>query len=208
MVSTGSLAAFTLAAALLALTPGIDTALVVRTSVARGRGAAAGAAVGIGVGCLCWGAAVAAGLGALVAASPLAFGLLQWAGAAYLVWLGVGLLRGRGRGERGDAADAPALAVGGSLRTGLLTNLLNPKMAVFYATFLPQFTPAGVNVFAYTLLLVSIHVALAGAWFALLIVSTDRVAPVLRSPRVTRAIDRVTGCAFVGFAARLALAAR
>src|SRR5687767_1909404 len=129
-----SLIAFTVAAALLTVTPGLDTALVLRTAAAEGPRRATLATLGIATGCLIWGALVALGLGALLAASQLAFTVLKWVGAAYLVWLGIGMiLKPR---QTFDAGQAQPSA--GSFRRGLLTNLLNPKVGVFYVSFLPQ----------------------------------------------------------------------
>src|ERR1700761_7982906 len=102
-----ALIAFSVAAGLLTITPGLDTALVLRTAAVEGAKRAALAALGIGLGCLVWGAAVALGLAALLKASALAFTALKWAGAAYLVWLGIGmLLKPRDRFSLGEAAEA------------------------------------------------------------------------------------------------------
>jgi threonine/homoserine/homoserine lactone efflux protein len=139
-----ALLAFSLAAGLLTLTPGLDTALVLRTAAVEGPRRAWLAAIGIFLGTLAWGAAVALGVGALFAASQLAFEVLKWVGAAYLVWLGANLIfKPRDRFEIGGAVAAPTR---GStwLWRGLFNNLLNPKVGVFYASFLPQFVPAGV----------------------------------------------------------------
>ena len=145
MTVVEALLAFTLAAGLLTMTPGLDTAIVLRTAAVEGPKRAALAALGVIAGCLVWGAAVALGLGVVLEASNLAFNVIRWAGAAYLVWLGVGLiLRPRERFE--IASDATSVS-GGDLdwmRRGFLTNLLNPKVGVFYISFLPQFVPAGV----------------------------------------------------------------
>jgi threonine/homoserine/homoserine lactone efflux protein len=201
-----SLIAFSLAAALMTVTPGLDTALVLRTATVEGGRSAFHAALGICLGCLAWGGIVAAGLGMLLAASELAYTSLKYAGAAYLVWLGAKLLLSErtafdaaGGGRREGAA--------GRLwfRRGLLTNLLNPKVGVFYVSFLPQFVPAGANVAATTLLLAAIHALLGLAWFAALILATRPIATALRKPRTVRWLDRVTGGVFLLFAARLAL---
>lgn len=197
-----SLLAFTLAAALLTVTPGLDTALILRTAAAEGARRALAAGLGICLGCLVWGAVVAFGLGALLAASELAYLVLKWVGAAYLVWLGVQLLRS----TRTGLADAPPPAPGSAwFRRGLLTNLLNPKVGVFYVSFLPQFVPPGAGVAATTLLLAAIHAALGLAWFLLLVAATRPLGQALRRPRVIRALDRATGGIFLLFAARLAL---
>ncbi|HEV7383869.1 MAG TPA: LysE family translocator, partial [Phenylobacterium sp.] len=144
MTVVQALSAYVVAAGVLTLTPGLDTALVLRTAAVEGPKRAGLAALGIIGGCLVWGAAVALGLGALLAASSLAFTVLKWAGAAYLVWLGLNLiLKPRDKFELSNGAPS----AGGDfiwMRRGLLTNLLNPKVGVFYISFLPQFLPTGV----------------------------------------------------------------
>ena len=136
------LALFIAAGLLLNLTPGADMALVARCSAAQGFKAGAAAALGVGAGCWLHTAAAALGLSALLAGSTTAFGLLRWAGAAYLVWLGWGLLRAP-PGADPVAAESPAPA---GLRRlfvqGFLTNALNPKVALFFLAFMPQFIAA------------------------------------------------------------------
>ncbi len=203
------LLAYLLAAGLLTVTPGVDTAMVLRAATVEGRRPAAFAAIGIGLGCLIWGAAVALGLGAVVTASPLAFSVLKWAGAAYLLYLGVGLIWKPRRTLALDRAAAP----GGkdpldALRRGLLTNLLNPKVGVFYVSFLPQFTPPGLPMAPWVFLLACIHVVLGLIWFAALIAATIPIGRWMARPGVVTVMDRLTGCVFIGFGARLALSQR
>jgi threonine/homoserine/homoserine lactone efflux protein len=197
-----SLVAFTLAAALLTVTPGLDTALVLRTAASEGARRAFGAGLGICLGCLAWGLIVAVGLGALLQASELAYQLLRWVGAAYLLYLGVKLIRSPREAFGDDPAPKPE---GNWLWRGLLTNLLNPKVGIFYVSFLPQFIPAGANVPVMTALLAGIHALLGLLWFALLIVATQPIAGALRRPKVVRTLDRLTGSVFILFGARLAL---
>jgi threonine/homoserine/homoserine lactone efflux protein len=209
MTVAQALAAYVLPAGLLTLTPGLDTALILRTAGVEGPKRAALAAAGILAGCLVWGAAVALGLGALLAASSLAFTVLKWAGAAYLVWLGLGLvLKPRERFELGGAAGATAGSDFAWMRRGFLTNLLNPKMGVFYVSFLPQFLPAGVPAAPFIFLLAVIHVGLGVLWLAALIAATRQLAGVLRRAGVVRWLDRITGGVFLGFGVRLALERR
>jgi threonine/homoserine/homoserine lactone efflux protein len=197
-----SLLAFAAAAGVVTLAPGLDTALVLRATAVEGRRSGAWAALGIGAGCLVWGAAVALGLTALLAASAAAFTLVRWAGALYLLWLGVMLLLK----PRQALIDEAAPAVGAHpFRRGLLTNLLNPKAGVFYVSFLPQFVPAGVNVPAWSFMLAAIHVAMALAWFAVLIGAIGRARAMLRRAGVVKILDRLTGCVFLGFGLNLAL---
>lgn len=208
MTVAAALIAFSLAAGLLTITPGLDTALVLRTAAAEGPRRAVLAGLGIVTGCLAWGAAVALGLGALLAASTLAFTILKWAGAAYLVWLGLGLiLKPRQRFEL-DAA--PAESGGGLawMRRGFLTNLLNPKVGVFYVSFLPQFLPQGVPAGPFIFLLAALHAVMGLVWFAALIAATRPIAGALKRAAVVRWLDRLTGGVFLAFGLRLALERR
>ncbi|TFI58556.1 LysE family translocator [Sphingomonas parva] len=200
-----ALIAFIAAASILTVTPGVDTAMVLRSAAAGGPRPAAWAAAGIGLGCLVWGLAVSAGLGALLAASPLAFTMLKWAGAAYLVFLGLKLILRPRDTIGGEESGAAHLAPGQAFRQGLLTNALNPKIGIFYVTFLPQFVPAGANVAAFSFLLAAVHVLLSIAWFAALIAASVPMGRILRRPRVIKALDRGTGGVFVAFGGKLAL---
>jgi threonine/homoserine/homoserine lactone efflux protein len=205
MTLVQSLIAFLAAAAIITVTPGMDTALVLRTAAIDGARRGVAAAFGVGLGCLAWGASVALGLGALIAASHVAYQLLRWAGAAYLAWLGLNLLiRPRrslaARGEPGARGDSL-----GALRRGLTTNLLNPKVGVFYVSFLPMFVPAGYALAPFLFLLAAIHAAMGVAWLAILAGATVPLGRALSRPGVVTVLDRATGCVFLGFSARLAL---
>ena len=202
---TASLIAFTIAAALLTVTPGLDTALVLRTATVEGPRRAALAGLGICLGCLAWGLVVALGLGVLLEASELAYTILRWAGAAYLVYLGVKLIRSKRDGLIEEGVHESAGSGAAWFWRGLLTNLLNPKVGIFYVSFLPQFIPADANVPGTTILLAAIHAALGLAWFAALIVATRPIAGALRRPSTVRLLDRLTGGLFLLFGVRLAL---
>jgi threonine/homoserine/homoserine lactone efflux protein len=201
-----SLIAYIAAASLLTVVPGLDTALVLRSAATSGSRRAALAGLGIASGCFVWAMLVAFGLGALLSASQIAYTTLRWVGAAYLVWVGYKMLRyprrsfvpGAGGNERKGMAFA----------TGLLSNLLNPKIGVFYVSFLPQFVPAGVRVAPYILLLGAIHAILGLIWFACLIMATRPLAGLLRKPAVVQVCDRLTGGMFVAFGVGLALQSR
>ncbi len=201
--------AFLAAAGLLTVTPGLDTAMVLRSATVEGRRSAILAAVGIGFGCLIWGASVALGLGALLTASALAFTLLKWAGAAYLLYLGVRLLLHPRRTLVVDTGSAPRNGgLPSSLRRGLFTNLLNPKIGVFYVSFLPQFTPPGVPMAPYVFMLACIHVVMGLVWSGALIAATVPIGRYMARPGVVTVMDRLTGCVFIAFGARLALSRR
>jgi len=202
MTVLASLIAFFLAAGLITVTPGLDTALVLRATTSEGRRAGWRAALGVGAGCLVWGAAVALGLGAVLGASNRLFALIRFAGAAYLIGMGLRLILSRREGFTDPAAPTPR---GHPFRRGLLTNLLNPKVGVFYVSFLPQFVPTGVSFGPWCFLLATIHVALGLAWFSLLIGATHGVRRLLDRPGAVRTIDRITGLVFLAFGADLAL---
>jgi threonine/homoserine/homoserine lactone efflux protein len=205
------LLAFIAAVCVLTITPGVDTATVIRSSASNGPIAGAAASAGICAGLLVWGAGAALGLTAILAASPDAFTALKWAGATYLLYLGAKLIvkprsaldavdsAGRTRGQNG-ARDA--------MRRGFLTNMLNPKVGIFYATFLPQFVPPDANTAAFSLFLAGIHVLLTSLWFSILIALTVPLAGIIRKPFVVRLLDQLTGCIFVAFGVRLAAAHR
>jgi threonine/homoserine/homoserine lactone efflux protein len=207
MTLVQSLLAFLAAAAIITVTPGMDTALVLRTAAVDGVRRGAAAAIGIGLGCLAWGASVALGLGALIAASHLAYQLLRWVGAAYLAWLGLRLLlkprEALAPVDPRSASPTPGNTMA-ALRRGLLTNLLNPKVGVFYVSFLPLFVPAGFAVAPFVFMLAAIHAAMGVAWLSGLASATARLGGVFARPGVVKGLDRVTGCVFLGFGAKLA----
>ncbi|MGC0876853.1 LysE family translocator [Pantoea agglomerans] len=205
---TTTLFSFLFAITILTLTPGFDTALVLRSAVAQGAKRASMTALGITLGCLVWGVAVGFGLGALLLASEMAYNLLKWLGAAWLLYLGLKLLLK----PRQTAVDTqqPALQQGylACFSRGLLGNLLNPKVGIFYVSFLPQFIPAGASVALWCSLMALAHMLLGLIWNAVLIGGSHYFAGHLRKPRVLKVMDRLTGCVFIGFAAKLALSRR
>jgi threonine/homoserine/homoserine lactone efflux protein len=207
-----ALLAFTLAAAVLTVTPGLDTALVLRTAVVEGPTRAMVAGLGICCGLFGWGLLVSAGLGALLAVSALAFDILRIAGALYLLYLGTRLLmRLRGPAPATGLEPGAGEALGRDAETrrwfvrGLLTNLLNPKVGAFYVTFLPQFIPADVNVVGFSLILTAIHAVEGVLWFALLTRASTELRHWLARSAVQRALDGVTGGLFLLFGVRLAV---
>jgi threonine/homoserine/homoserine lactone efflux protein len=205
-----ALLSFTFAAGLLTITPGLDTALVLRTAAVEGRMQALLAGVGICFGCLLWGAAASFGLSALLAVSGFAYNVLRIVGAIYLGYLGIKLfIRAFARSSSHNTAE-PVLQKhkGGDgslwLRRGLLTNLLNPKIGVFYLSFLPQFIPEGVQVWSFSILLASIHAAEGLLWFLLLTNATRFFSSWLKRRRVIMAFDSAMGAVFIGFGLKLA----
>lgn len=204
-----TLFSFLFAITVLTLTPGFDTALVLRSAVAQGAKRASVTALGVTLGCLVWGVAVGFGLGALLLASEMAYNLLKWLGAAWLLYLGLKLLL-KPRQQPMIQSGQPLLQQGylACFSRGLLGNLLNPKVGIFYVSFLPQFIPAGASVALWCSLMALTHMLLGLVWNAVLIGSSHYFARHLRQPRVLKVMDRLTGCVFIGFAAKLALSRR
>jgi threonine/homoserine/homoserine lactone efflux protein len=206
-----SVAAFAVFAAVVTLTPGLDTMLVLRTTALASRRAGLCAVAGIAAGCLVWAAASALGVTAILAASRLAFDILRVAGAAYLCWLGVrALVRAHQPGmPAANTSTAGSSTVEAGLlrafRTGLTTNLLNPKVGIFYLSVMPAFLPAGVPPLAGSLLLGAVHVAEGILWLGLVVLAVNTMRGWLTRPAVKRRLDQLTGLAFLAFGARLAV---
>lgn len=207
--------AFSAAAALLTITPGLDTALVLRTATVEGPKEAMSAGGGVVTGVLAWGLLASLGLGAVLAVSEIAYRILQYAGAAYLVWLGVQMMksafgsRNKTVTTTGNAPpDASTVRATRWFWRGLMTNLLNPKVGVFYVSFLPQFTPASVPVVPFSVGLAAIHAVMGLVWFGAITLATRPFSRVLRRPAFARSMDGLTGGVLIAFGIRLALERR
>jgi len=199
----GWVLAFALVAALLTITPGVDTALVIRNTLAGGRGCGLRTSVGVCCGVVTWGVLSAAGVSAVLTASRAAYDVLRVAGAAYLLLLGVRTLLATRRPRA--TAGVPLAQAPAAFRAGMLTNLLNPKVGVFYVTLLPQFIPAGAPVLPASLLLAGIHATEGILWLAGITLAVSRASAVMQRPSVRRGLERVTGVVLIGFGARVAL---
>ncbi len=199
---------FAAVAGLLTIIPGLDTALVLRAAVTAGRRRAFATALGIGTGTLIWGVAAATGVSALLTASHLAYTILRVAGTIYLIYLGgVALWRLRSRRTAAPVVDDRRVD-GGLWRAwarGTATNLLNPKVGVFYLAMIPQFVPHGVPSLPMGLLLALVHNLEGLLWFSVLICGAHAARTWFARPSVKRAMEAVTGAALVGFGMRLAL---
>ena len=149
------LISYLIAITLLTLTPGLDTTLIIRTATIEGKVKAFQAALGINLGCIVWGIIVACGLGALLMTSDLAFNALKWMGAAYLTWLGFNLIL-KPRTQLAGLNESAATQ--NWFMKGFWGNLLNPKVGIFYISFLPQFIPHTASPVVWTMGLVLIHV--------------------------------------------------
>jgi threonine/homoserine/homoserine lactone efflux protein len=202
-------------AALAIVPPGPDTALTIRNRLAGGRRAGVFTAVGVAAGQAVWTLATSVGLAALLVASEPAFAALKLAGAAYLVLLGLQALRSglfpaaAERAGAGTAAPAPRrLAPARAFRHGLVSNLGNPKMAVFFTSLLPQFAPAGNASFAALLGLGLLFCAMTLGWLAAYAVAVARAGDVLGRAGVGRALESVMGGVLIALGLRLAVARR
>ncbi|AEG70576.1 LysE family translocator [Ralstonia solanacearum] len=214
---------FMLAVFLLNVTPGPDTAYIVGRSVSQGRAAGLISSLGVSAGCCVHVLAVAFGLTALLAASTVAFTVIKVIGAAYLIYLGGRMLLAPP--ERDDASDSPdapqaramedaAVRRPRSLRAlftqGFLTNVLNPKVVLFFLSFFPQFVDPGAGHKAVAFLaLGAVFIAMSTAWNSLVAwVAASVTRRVAGQPGIKRWLDRVVGTAFIGLGARLAFSSR
>ncbi|MER6049174.1 LysE family translocator [Streptomyces sp. NPDC001793] len=217
MITLDAIGTFALIVGLLTLTPGLDTALILRTAALGHRRRAWGVVLGIQSGTLVWGTLASLGVTALLTASHVAYLTLRWVGAAYLVWMGGRLLWATWRHSSsgspqtaGDGAGATAgTGTGDNLlagwRQGIVTNLLNPKMGAFYVAVLPHFIPAGASHLGAGVLLAGVHVLLAVAWACALITFARVLRDRLHRPSARRCLDRITGTVIAAFGIRLAL---
>jgi threonine/homoserine/homoserine lactone efflux protein len=205
------LPAFVALAVFVIVTPGPDTALTVRNTISGGRRAGVATAAGVSSGLAVWTLATAAGLSALLVASEPAFMALKYAGAAYLVFLGLQTLIGAFLARTHEATPLFArspLTRAGALRQGLINDLANPKIAVFFSSLLPQFAPAHGPAFPTLLGLGLLFCAMTFAWLCLYAAAIDRLSALLSRTAVRRAIDAVMGTVLIALGGRLALERR
>jgi threonine/homoserine/homoserine lactone efflux protein len=210
MPTMHSLALFLAAGLALNLTPGPDMLYVAARGASEGRAAGVVSALGIGVGTLVHVTLVAAGLAALLTAVPVAYLALRLGGAAYLIYLGVRALRGGSRASVGRLAPAP---LGAIFRQGVITNVLNPKVALFFLAFLPQFVDPSRGNPALQVVALGLLFDVSGTLVNLAVaLASSRVASRLRRTEepggAGRTIQRVTGGLFIALGARLAYGAR
>jgi threonine/homoserine/homoserine lactone efflux protein len=205
--------AFAIIAGLLTITPGADTMLVIRNVMARGRSSGLWTTVGACCGLFVHATLSALGLSWVLLRSATAFEILKIIGAGYLIWLGLQAVRrairpeGDGHDLNGGGVAATSVAGRGrrSFLEGFLSNVLNPKVGVFYLAFLPQFMTAGDWVFGKSMLLAAIHFVEGVVWMSALTFFIGGVQAWVNQPRVRRTIEATTGVALIGFGARLAL---
>ena len=205
--------AFAAVAGLLTIIPGLDTAMVLRSTAAHGRRHGFATALGVNSGALVWGAGAAVGVSALLTASTVAYTVVRVAGALYMLWLGSRLLTRavKQRADEDAAAAREPHAAGGLVRSwsrGLSTNLLNPKIGAFYVAILPQFIPPHASHLAVGLLLAFVHDLEALVWFTAIILATHTVRGLLARHRARRAIDGITGATLIGVGIKLGLSSK
>jgi threonine/homoserine/homoserine lactone efflux protein len=204
---TTALLGFAAASILIVMLPGPDTLVVVRNLVRGGRARATRTAVGVLAGLVVWVAAASLGLSAVVQASSTAYDVLRYVGGAYLLWIGVMSLRSRiGAHDEADVVVRSRYGplLGSGFVAGLATDLLNPKVGVFFVTFLPAFVPRHTHVGVMTMMFGAIFILETFVYFAVLIRAGDRIVRWMRDPRARRRMDRAAGLVFIGFGLRLA----
>ena len=202
-----NLLSFSILAGLLTMLPGLDTAQVLRSVTLGGKSTAYATVAGILTGVWIWGAAAALGISALLVASHIAYTIVKWAGAAYLIYLGIKMLWESKKitHESVQAKIADQTSNRKAFNRALLINLTNPKTGVFYIAILPQFLPREFPALIGGLLLATIHNALTLIWFTMMIYGASFAKETLQNPRVQKIIERASGVALIGFGIRVAI---
>jgi len=210
---TSTLVAFVLIAGLLVITPGPDMALVTRNALTRGRRAALATAFGIEAGLLVWTGLSVLGVATALRASAVAFTMLKLAGAVYLVYLGVttflSMRPGPGReGRRSPPRGHLLVRQGPAFRQGLLSNVFNPKIAVFFTSLIPQFVTPGPSAVAESAALAGIFIAMGLVWLTSYALFASTANEFLRAPTINKVLTVATGCVLIAFGLGLALEPR
>jgi len=198
------LVAFVGLAALLTILPGADMALVTKNVLTVGRRRTLATIAGIGAGCALHATASALGLSAILATSATAYYVLKTIGAGYLVWIGLQSIRDAGKPAAPAMTRSSRHQALGPFFQGFLTDVLNPKVAVFYLTFLPQFISPGEPVLRRSLLLAAVHIAMGFVWLTAYAWFVDRLGAVLTRPAVKTWLERATGGLLIALGTRLA----
>ena len=204
MLTLSQALAFLLTAVLLTASPGPDNLMVLSVGVSKGRRQGIAFGLGCALGCLSHTLLAVIGLSAIVAASPVAFTLLKWSGGLYLIWLGIQVLRSKGSTPIAGAA-SPESNLRSLFFKGVVANAINPKVVLFFLSFLPQFVvPAQGPVWAQLAALGVIFTAQAALLFSLLGFFSGTIGRWFnREPRIARWLDRVAGVVFMGLGTRL-----
>ena len=195
-------------AAIVIVVPGPDTAVVTKNVLLHGRRAALGTSLGVSAGLSVWTLAAAVGVASVLRASAVAFTVLKLIGALYLIWLGLQALRAAshsGSGAGLSTANRPAMGALGGFRQGLLSDLANPKIGIFFTSLLPQFVDPGHSVLLPFLALGAVFVAMTALWLSAYCLIAARAATTLQRPRVRAAMDRITGVVLIVLGVRVAI---
>jgi RhtB (resistance to homoserine/threonine) family protein len=208
MREVGDVVAFIGVVAVIVVLPGPDMALVLQNGLARGRRGAVETALGVNAGLLVWAVAAALGVAALLHASAPAFTLLKLAGAAYLVWLGLRALNEARRGTADASVERPRRRKASPFRQGLLSNLLNPKIALVFTTLIPQFVDPGDPAVAQTLLLAAIFIGMGLVWLTSYALLVAKIGQLLKRSAVRRVLNAVTGTVLTALGVRVAFTDR
>ncbi|MFC8870328.1 LysE family translocator [Streptomyces sp. NPDC057148] len=190
--------------AVLTMVPGPDMAVVTKRAVRSGWQDGLRTVGGITAGLLVWGVLAVAGLAAVLAASTTAYTVVKLVGAAYLVFLGVQALRQSRRDRSQAPATALALPRGNPWRTGLVSNVFNPKIAVFYTGLLPTLAPAWLSPHTGMTLLVLVHAVLTAVWLGAYVLLLSEARCFFEKPTVRRGMERATGAVLIGFGLKVA----
>ncbi|MEP6942042.1 MAG: LysE family translocator [Betaproteobacteria bacterium] len=210
MIPLDALALFALACVVLMLTPGPNLMYLISRTLCQGRAAGMISLAGTTTGFLCYAVAAALGLTAVLVAIPMLYDAVRWAGAAYLLWLAWDAVRPRGAGGLFTRRDLPPARPAVLFRTGMLTSILNPKVALFYLALFPQFVdPSRGSVLLQSLLLAAVQIVIGGVGDMLFVLAAAHAARWLGARRMWIAVQRwVLGGIFAGIAVKLALDAR
>lgn len=203
---------FLAVAMLFLITPGPDMALVTRNALRQGRKAALLTSLGIMTGVLVWIGALAVGVAAILEANTFAFTILRLAGAAYLVYMGVlalvSLRKHTRRQLQAPEHHIMAVPVNSPYAQGLVNNLLNPKIAVFFTSLIPQFVTPGPTTTLESVELAGIFAVMGICWLTAYSILASRTGSMLRSPSIRKALDAVTGTVLVALGAKVAIETR
>ncbi|MCV6601753.1 MAG: LysE family translocator [Cohaesibacter sp.] len=210
IMSLESWAVFVAASIMLSITPGPDLVFILSRALANGKKVGIAAALGVSCGAFIHAFAAAFGLSAILATSATAFMIVKYIGAAYLIYLGVKALRAKESALALKSSPQKQVSFFSAFRQGMLIDLLNPKVAIFFMAFLPQFiAPASQAIFAETIILGFLVVFIGFGLELLFIVMVVPLGHILKnSPRLALWLDKGLGLLMVGLGARLAMASR
>jgi RhtB (resistance to homoserine/threonine) family protein len=199
--------AFIPVAAILTITPGSDTMLVVNNTLTRSTADGLCTVAGINAGLLIHALASALGLSMILMNSATAFEMVKLAGALYIIYLGIQSLRSSRKHEETEFSAEPcSKGISASIREGFLTNVLNPKVAVFYLALLPQFISPGESILRQSLLLMTIHFSMGILWFSFITLALSKVRHLISGGKFKKRLEAISGIVFIGLGLKIALA--